>query len=123
MFYFAVTRIRTWVTAATTQGPNHQTITAIQVELQNYKSKKVILLFYLVKMEGNVREGRVFHAEATASQKCTSIEKQENWTQPPTDFDLSRRFFHFHSFVTWLLKTAKKKRNEGKNAFPVFTAY
>ena len=24
----AVTRIRTWVTAATTQGPNHKTITA-----------------------------------------------------------------------------------------------
>ena len=27
-FVHAVTRIRTWVTAATTQGPNHQTITA-----------------------------------------------------------------------------------------------
>ena len=28
LLQYAVTRIRTWVTAATTQGPNHQTITA-----------------------------------------------------------------------------------------------
>ena len=29
--HLAVTRIRTWVTAATTQGTNHYTITAIEV--------------------------------------------------------------------------------------------
>ena len=30
---YAVTRIRTWVTAATTQGTNHYTITAIELLL------------------------------------------------------------------------------------------
>ena len=42
VFDAAVTRIRTWVTSATTKGTNHYTITAIAVAEKTWFKNKII---------------------------------------------------------------------------------
>ena len=52
-----MTRIRTWVTAATTQGPNHKTITAICFMIFNVEIyPKVIMKGVKSKKKSNLKE-------------------------------------------------------------------
>ena len=54
-YHAAVTRIRTWVTSATTKGTNHYTITACRNDEFSGKRLSYTLLLYIISLvSGNI---------------------------------------------------------------------